>query len=573
MPERDTAGRKAAALRPAGCRLRLGDRQDDRQDVKGAAYARGVPTLKETLSRARDLGPADVEWLHQLVGDWQLLSDLSFADLVLWVQVGENRIDAGEPNEVVAAGPEGHHTSAPTAGAGDHAVGTDGRAWVVAAHVRPNTGPLVIFEDVVGSSATPSRRLLLDRCASTGEPVRGPNAVWRADQPIREEAYPVMRGGRRLAVLTRHSNMATMRTPSRLEITYRSTADILALMIASGRFPMTDIPTAHRRGAPRVGDGVIRLDVDGIITYSSPNATSAVHRIGHRDEIVGESLSRIVTDVLQDHSIVDESLPLVVTGKAPWRSDIETRGVSLSLRTVPLWADERRIGALILLRDVTELRRRDREILTKDATIREIHHRVKNNLQTVAALLRLQSRRVPDEQARAALMEAERRVGTIALVHETLSRTLDEAVEFDEIVTRGLSAVVEVAGNSGAVISSLEGSFGKVAAEDANALAMVVTELVHNAVEHGLAPDGGQLKITASREQSTDGDELLTVAVEDDGVGMPEGLLAGGSGLGTQIVSALVQDLRGTITWAPREGGGTVARFVARLRPGETDAR
>ena len=70
-----------------------------------------------------------------------------------------------------------------------------------------------------------------------------------------------------------------------------------------------------------------------------------------------------------------------------------------------------RIGALVLLRDVTELRRRERELMTKDATIREIHHRVKNNLQTVAALLRLQARRLRIPEGRAALEEAVRRVG------------------------------------------------------------------------------------------------------------------------------------------------------------------
>ena len=71
------------------------------------------------------------------------------------------------------------------------------------------------------------------------------------------------------------------------------------------------------------------------------------------------------------------------------------------------------IGALVLLRDVTDLRRRDRELVTKDATIREIHHRVKNNLQTVAALLRLQARRLDVPEARAALEEAVRRVGSV----------------------------------------------------------------------------------------------------------------------------------------------------------------
>ncbi len=94
---------------------------------------------------------------------------------------------------------------------------------------------------------------------------------------------------------------------------------------------------------------------------------------------------------------------------------------------------------------MSELRRRERELITKDATIREIHHRVKNNLQTVAALLRLQARRMPDEAARAALEEAVRRVGTIALVHETLSQGFDETVDFDEIAVRGLQAVAEVA--------------------------------------------------------------------------------------------------------------------------------
>jgi two-component sensor histidine kinase len=100
---------------------------------------------------------------------------------------------------------------------------------------------------------------------------------------------------------------------------------------------------------------------------------------------------------------------------------------------------------VLLLRDVSELRRREQELLTKDATIREIHHRVKNNLQTVAALLRLQSRRVTDEAAKNGAREAVRRVGTIALVHETLSQGIDESVNFDEIAVRGLRAVVEVA--------------------------------------------------------------------------------------------------------------------------------
>ena len=170
------------------------------------------------------------------------------------------------------------------------------------------------------------------------------------------------------------------------------------------------------------------------------------------------------------------------------------------MRAIPLILDGVRTGAMVLLRDVSELRRREQELLTKDATIREIHHRVKNNLQTVAALLRLQARRVTDDAARAALEEAVRRVGTIALVHETLSQGFDETVNFDEIAVRGLRAVVEVATREHRVESTFIGSFGRMRAEDATALAMIISELVQNAVEHGLADRDGKVEVAVTRQ-------------------------------------------------------------------------
>ena len=129
-------------------------------------------------------------------------------------------------------------------------------------------------------------------------------------------------------------------------------------------------------------------------------------------EILGTSLAELVTSVLHDTSPVDEGLPLVLTGRQPWRTEVTSAGQVISMRAIPLSESGQRIGAIVLARDISELRRREQELMTKDATIREIHHRVKNNLQSVAALLRLQARRMPDAQGRAALEEAVRRVGT-----------------------------------------------------------------------------------------------------------------------------------------------------------------
>jgi hypothetical protein len=112
-----------------------------------------------------------------------------------------------------------------------------------------------------------------------------------------------------------------------------------------------------------------------------------------------------------------------------------------------------------LSRDVSDLRRKERQLVTKDATIREIHHRVKNNLQTVAALLRMQARRIDSAEARVALNDATSRVAAIAIVHETLSQAFDETVEFDRVADGLLRMVGDVAA-SGAGFRGAQGTFG-----------------------------------------------------------------------------------------------------------------
>ena len=271
-------------------------------------------------------------------------------------------------------------------------------------------------------------------------------------------------------------------------------------MIASGDFPDLGAPTGPRRGAPRASDGLIRLDVDGITTFASPNALSAFNRMGFDDELEGESLAEVTTRLLSGKLVVDESLPLVVTGRAPWRTDVESRGVTVSLRAIPIRHRGERIGAIVLSRDVTELRHQEQELITKDATIREIHHRVKNNLQTVASLLRIQARRTHSDEAREALTQAMRRVGAIAVVHDTLSEGLAQNVDFDEVFDRALLLVAEVASaHNTTAHPKRSGSFGVLPSEYATPLALALTELVTNAVEHGLAGQEGDVEITADR--------------------------------------------------------------------------
>ena len=227
------------------------------------------------------------------------------------------------------------------------------------------------------------------------------------------------------------------------------------------------------------------------------------------------------------------------------------------VRALPLTPRGEPAGALVLVRDVTEVKRRDRALLSKDATIREIHHRVKNNLQTVAALLRLQARRTTNEEARSALAESVRRVSSIALVHDTLSMSVDEKVDLDDVVDRLVPMMTDVATLNSQVTVRREGRLGVLAAELATPLVMVLTELVQNALEHGFPPGGtGSVVIRAHRSA-----RALDVVVHDDGAGLPADFtLERVDRLGLQIVRTLVDaELRGTLELRAAEGGGTDA--------------
>ncbi|PRY02054.1 PAS domain-containing sensor histidine kinase [Allonocardiopsis opalescens] len=474
-----------------------------------------MPHLTDLVRQQTALGSADVEWLHSLVSDWQLLADLSFADLILWTRL------------------------------------RDGSGWVAVAQMRPTTGPTAYHDDLVGSVVLRGRRPLIDRAWSEGRICREGEPDWSGGVPVREETIPVRRNGEILGVIQRSTNLSSARTPSRLELTYLQSASDLAQMVADGGFPFEEQAPLLR--SPRVGDGLLRLDQEGRVVYASPNALSAYRRLGLSADLVGTQLGRTTVELSQSGEAVDESLTWVASGRAPQSAEVEANGVVVQLRSIPLTVGQVRVGALVMVRDVTELRRRERELMTKDATIREIHHRVKNNLQTVAALLRLQARRLQIPEGRAALEEAVRRVGSIAIVHETLSHTPDEIVDFDDIADRVMDMAGEVVAADTGIRPSRTGEFGLLPALVATPLAMVLAELLQNAVEHGLHYGTGRLEVLVRRAE-----KRLILEVVDDGRGFPDDFdIEKTSSLGLQIVRTLVlSELHGKLEIGTREGGG-----------------
>ncbi|RLV51001.1 ATPase [Nocardioides mangrovicus] len=485
-----------------------------------------MPLLEELVRAHAALDADDVAWLQRLVADWQIVADLSFADLVLWVPTRDND------------------------------------AYVAVAQMRPATGPTAYLDDVIGEVLPAGRRPLLDRAVAEGRVAREGDPEWRDEVPVRVEAIPVRRatgdGGRVIAVVARNTNLHGVRTPSRLELAYLQTAGELAQMVAAGAFPHTGQRSDHG-DPPRVGDGFVRIDASGRVTYASPNAQSVYRRLGLVEDLAGQDLATVTRSLVPPRMRPDEeAISAVLGGRMPRDTELDNGQAVLILRSIPLRPAGDPTGAVVLLRDVTELRRRDRELVTKDATIREIHHRVKNNLQTVAALLRLQARRLDVPEGRAALEEAVRRVGSIAVVHETLSEgdRAGESVDFDEVTDRLRRGVSDLGSSAGAVRTRREGSFGSLDPDVATPLAMALTELLQNAVEHGFGREGtGEVVIGVEREP-----DRVQVSVRDDGRGIAADVDPATSGsLGLSIVTTLVAELGGTLHLGPGTDRGTVA--------------
>ena len=470
-----------------------------------------MATFSELISSNSILSDQEAEHLAALVAEWRLLADLSFADLVLWLPIRKDE----------KSWPQG---------------------FIAIAQIRPTTAATVFSDDLIGTKISWGQRPLIDQALSDNQVIKDSKPVRVGEIMIKEETIPVIYENKTLAIVARHRNADLMRMPSKLELNYREIAHIIFQMVSEGNFPIRN-SIYSSESAPRVGDGLIRLDVNGTVFFASPNARSALSRVGYQGELEQKNLGEVFSSLGHGESQpIDETWKSLLSGKSLKRAEYESNNGVIDLLVIPLTQGKDRIGAIVLIHNITELRNRDKALITKDATIKEIHHRVKNNLQTVSALLRLQSRRVEDPVASAALAEAVRRVASIALVHETLSNQSAETVEFDQVFDQIIKNAVEL--NPRSFEFKKIGNFGSFDSKIATALSLVITELIHNALEHGLSETGNLLQV----EVKIEGNQY-SVTVSDNGSGLPDNFdIEKSSNLGLQIANTLTKnELNGNI--------------------------
>lgn len=457
--------------------------------------------IDELLKSKSNLNSEEIEHIKHIASDWQLIADLSFADLAIWVKSNSGK-------------------------------------ELAVAQVRAATAATVFPQDFVGDEVSE---------LFTGETV---------------EYFPIRLHKKVIATIARHRNSDATRSTGRLEGEYQAIAKLLLDMVGESTFPFTT-PISSLNPSPRVGDGFIHLDKNGVVLYASPNGRSAFSRLGWESELEGVALANVVSYIskqpIGEHQESINNLDVT-------QIELESRGGAIELTLLPLLSSGVRLGSVVLLHNVTEIRRRERELLLKDATIKEIHHRVKNNLQTVSALLRLQARRVEDLKARGALDEAVRRISSIALVHETLSASGKDEVDFDSVVDSLITHAVDLAPRATNHVTDVSvkrlGSLGSIDPKVATPLSLIITELVANAIEHGLTTKGSKVEVVFSRTGNS-----CVVKIEDDGIGLPAGFnLKDSSNLGLQIVRTLTEsELKGSLEISGSDKGTTAQlRFEIR---------
>lgn len=354
---------------------------------------------------------------------------------------------------------------------------------------------------------------------------------------------------------------------------FRQALKKLQIMVSYGR-----VPGAEQLSPFGEQDGLIFVDSAGVVQYVSGIASNLYRRLGYKETLVGRHLAALeTTDEEIRQAVLEQNRCLERETKEGDRFWIHKALPLFSYSTnyrlrlkllsrAPLV--EKPYGVMIALQDATESRRQDQEIRVKNAMIQEVHHRVKNNLQTIAGLLRMQARRVKSEEARQVLDETLNRILSIAVIHEFLSNENSNIINIKEVSQRIVAQFRQGMLNPDKEIQlELTGEPIHLPARQATACSLIINELLQNAIEHGFEhKQEGLVRINLADE----GDEVI-INVTDNGDGLPPNFqLDQADSLGFHIVKILVEeDLKGQLHLENGNGLSVTVTFPKILFRGE----
>ncbi|MBC7224260.1 MAG: histidine kinase N-terminal domain-containing protein [Anaerolineae bacterium] len=435
----------------------------------------------------------------------------------------------------------------------------------VLAHARPHSIPPVHGTSLRGRTFTPEEQPLVSRALEHRTLWRSARSILSKGSPVEQQVFQVWddETGKPIAVLCVETNLIEHERHRRRSPVFQRALRLFQMGVAQGAYPsLAELSPFGEH------DGVIVVDLDGHIRYMSGIATNLYRKLGYMGDMIGRTISELETS---DAGLVAEALG----ERLPLEREVTERGRVHVKKVIPFYdwvgpwgrlqrwvaphkVEPRLAGALLLIHDCTEARLKERQLRVKSAMIQEVHHRVKNSLQNIASLLRMQARRSGSSEVRTALEEAVSRILTVAVVHEFLAYQESGTVDMREVAQRIIRQAREVVLSPERPIHlRLEGEAVQLPTQQATTCSLVINELLQNALDHAF--DGDRPGTICVRLE--DLGDRVSVTVEDNGRGLPEDFQVGrGGSLGLQIVETLVtEDLKGTFSIHRRPGGGAVA--------------
>ncbi len=284
-----------------------------------------------------------------------------------------------------------------------------------------------------------------------------------------------------------------------------------------------------------LANGLFIINKCGKIIYANKHAKELINSKGTK-EIIKNDISVIFPDCTTLTQLLDKL-------KNPM--EIFLKDECYRFEAYPLITDSQINGCAISVQNTTDLRNKEHEINIKSTIIREIHHRVKNNLQNIASILRLQMRRSDSELVKTEFKESINRLVSIALVHELYATQTWDTIDLIELVQRILNNTIQNESMPGHRLSAnVEGAKVKVGSSQAIPLSLVINELITNSLKHGIGPLGeGEIIVRITEDDST-----VKLSILNSGPSPVKPLAEiPKNSLGLQIVEALaVRQLGGT---------------------------
>lgn len=469
----------------------------------------------DICTKITELEPEQIDVLEQIAYNLQPVTDVAHADLTIYCQASDKNF------------------------------------LVIVAQAKPQTMHAANERMLLGQTVAAAEEPLVLKTLQSGMSIVGVREMDVGTEPLEQETFPIMdRQGQVIAAVSMERNRMHFR---------QDRSDVLSETVKRFLHTLAHEPIYRdARFLPITArDGIVIVDERGVIIFANAVASSIYKLLG-----VGHLLGRKVTD-----RHVNERFVIKAFSKKEYLEQEYSYGdFILFKRAIPLLAYGRPERIILIVSDVTEVRKKEKELLVKQAVIQEIHHRVKNNLQTIASLLRLQARRSGSQLVKDALQESINRILSIAVVHEFLSQQDSESINIREVTKNILDLVIQNMLEPGFNIQTvLNGKDIILPSERAVSVALVINELVSNSVEHGFKgrSEGSITVDILEREKD------YYIEVRDDGVGLPEDFsIAASRSLGLQIVQKLVKDDLGGELIMTGSFGTTAAILMPKAQKG-----